>query len=318
LLVKRTVLAGHIRWVGLLLAFLLPLFFELGNQAQGRCNVRVLLGVLHAQAVEVLVQGGDPAIEFGTVTRASDGGEHRLVAGKLRFDRLAGLLRLRQFQFGAGQGFARRGQLATVVLTFAGQQVVMLEAKVFDRVLGAQEALFIALDLFVDELHCFLRIAALALEAAFHEDGEQGLHHIAHLARIGVGVAEGIDIIGAGAGAVDLDAFQQLVHHIVALPRCHRAHVKVYHAQDAFDIGPAKQGAAHDRHLLFNIGHAGHAGHQWLEYALRVDEHTRRALILVGQRIDLGPARQHEQPADAKARPTVFPDAFQAGQQLAD
>lgn len=259
----------------------------------------MLLGVLHAQVVEVLVDGADARVELRVEHRDRPHAEagHRLVAADLGLDRAPRLFSLGQFEPGRTQRIGRQRQLGAVVDALARQQRTVAHLEFLDRVLGRDQPLFDVLDLFVDELDRLLRIALLALEAALDEDGQQRLHHVAHQFRVIVVVGDGVDVVGAGAADLQLGHQQRDL---------------------LLDVRARQQGAAHDGHLLLDVGHAGHAAQERLEDALGVDEHPRARLVVVGHGGDPGPAGDADQPHDSDGQPAIFPDASHSGQQLGD
>jgi hypothetical protein len=209
-----------------------------------------------------------------------------------------------------------RAAPSAVVDALARQQCAVAHLEFLDRVLGRHQALLDALDLFVDELHRLLRVSLLALETALDEDGQQRLHDVAHQFRISMVEGDGVDVVGRGFA--DFELRGQFGDLALLLARCGGAYVQVDHAHDALDVRARQQGAAHDGHLLLDVGQCGHAVEQGLEHALGIDEHPRRRLVVIRQGGHPEPAGDADQPHEPQRLPAIFPDASDAGQQLGD
>ena len=234
---------------------------QLFQQATVGDDVRVLLGVLGAQAVECLVDAGDTFFERRVDhdrqwTLAGSGAG---VARDLAPDRVARLLGFGQFQARLVQRFASGHHARVVVGALAGQHAHVLDLEFLERILGVGQAFFVTADLVVDELDRFFGILALATEAAFHEDGQESLHHVAALLGAGRGIADGVDVVALGTGHPDRR--HQFIDDLVEFLGVSGADVEVDLAHHAFHVRTAEQGAAHEQYLLFHGGHGGHSRH---------------------------------------------------------
>nr|GEU28557.1 hypothetical protein [Tanacetum cinerariifolium] len=265
------------------LAFLELARLELRHQPLGGHDIGVQLGVLQAQCIEAFIERGNAAVQFGIGDggRPQVGRQDRFVARDLPGNGMARPFGLQQLEPGGVELVGRLQQLAAEIGALARQQA-----------------------------------RVLALEAAFDKNRQQRLHHVAHQARVGIAVGDRVNIVVGGAA--DADLAHQFVKLALLFAGGAGIDVEIDHAHHAFHVGAAEQGPAHDRHLLFDVGDAGHAGQQRFEDALGVDEYARRGLVIVGQQRHLGPAQHGHQPHHRHGGPAVFPDPLETGDELAD
>jgi hypothetical protein len=286
-------------------------FFELGNEALGRHDVRVRFRVLHAQLVQALLDDADAAVDFRVFRHRFDHALHgrRVFARDLALDGIAGLLRFEEFELGLVQAVRQFRHVRAVVAAGARQHAQVLDLEILERVFSDDQFFFIGLDLVVDELDRFFRILLLAAEAAFDEDRQQRLDDILAQLRVRIVIGNRVDVVALGAD--DLDLVHQVVDELFMVFRRLRLDVDIDHAHDALDVRAADQGAAHESDLLVHVRNRRHAGQQGLQDALGIDVDPGRSLVVIGQAVDDDPADDGHDPGNDDRIPAVFPDRLQ-------
>ncbi len=137
------------------LHFFFLALFQLFDQTFCRNNIRVLLGILQKQRVQMLVQGLDALVDFRRGSRAGNGDvvddDVGFVAGDLVLESVARLLGFLQLQPRLVEAIGNFRELRGEVPVVTGHDAHVLLLECLEGGFGGEEFFFVVLDLIVDK-----------------------------------------------------------------------------------------------------------------------------------------------------------------------
>ena len=267
----------------------------------------MLFGVLELQHPELLLRLLQPGPDLPLEAAVVFGHQHRRRVGKFLAQRVTLDHRVLQpavdIPHAVAGGFGGR-RVRPVGIEVGGKDIEIFRAEVGATPLGRAQLLLIGGDLVLEEALRILHVDAVRPGGAFHENRQQGLHHVMRQLGALVAVGDGEQVSGL---RLHLNCLGEALQQAFAVRRAGGTEVEVGLRDQLLEVGSAEQGPLQH----FELAGRGRIGRQPTQQRgqdrIRIDIQARARLVLVWHQIDADPPCAADQPGYEHADPAAAP-----------